>query len=84
LFRNSAAGVQPVFTSSGLSNYRPADWLGSSRFATTTAGAVQYDRSYAPFGETYNGATGSAGLGLVARVSRLKSMGCPGFALLVG
>ena len=48
-----AGGVQAVFNGSGLQYYRHADWLGSTRFATTTAGAVQYDEAYAPFGETY-------------------------------
>ena len=30
-----------------------ADWLGTSRFGSTGAGAVTYDRAYAPFGEVY-------------------------------
>ena len=47
------AGVQAVYNGSGLQYYRHADWLGSSRFATTATGAVRYDRAYAPFGETY-------------------------------
>ena len=58
-----AAGVQAVFTSSGLSNYRHADWLGTSRLSLDTSGNLYVARSYAPFGEAYNGATGSAGLG---------------------
>ena len=33
-----AAGVQAVFTSSGLSNYRHADWLGTSRLSLDTIG----------------------------------------------
>ncbi len=48
-----AAGVQAVYNSSGLQYYRHADWLGSSRFAGTPSGTVQYSLSYAPFGETY-------------------------------
>ena len=58
-----AAGVQAVFTSSGLSNYRHADWLGTSRLSLDTSGNLYVARSYAPFGEAYNGITGSAGLG---------------------
>ena len=37
------AGVQAVYNGSGLQYYRHADWLGSSRFATTATGAVRYD-----------------------------------------
>ena len=48
-----AGGVQAVYNASGLQYYRHADWLGSSRFAATTSGAVQYDRAFAPYGETY-------------------------------
>jgi RHS repeat-associated protein len=33
--------------------FQHADWLGSSRFSSTGAGAVVYDRAYAPFGEVY-------------------------------
>ena len=46
------AGVQAVYDGSGLKYYRHADWLGSSRLATTQAGgAVRL--AYAPYGETY-------------------------------
>src|SRR5271157_23913 len=48
-----AAGLQAVLNSNGLSYYRHADWLGSSRFAGTPSGTVQYNLAYAPFGETY-------------------------------
>jgi RHS repeat-associated protein len=48
------AGMQAVYTPSGLQYYRHADWLGSSRFASTPSGAVQYSLAYAPFGETYS------------------------------
>jgi RHS repeat-associated protein len=48
------AGMQAVYTPSGLQYYRHADWLGSSRFASTPSGAVQYSLGYAPFGETYS------------------------------
>jgi RHS repeat-associated protein len=33
--------------------FQHSDWLGSSRFASTGSGTVQYDRAYAPFGEVY-------------------------------
>ena len=52
-----------MFNSSGLSNYLHADWLGTSRLSLDVSGNLYVARSYAPFGETYNGATGSAGLG---------------------
>ena len=51
-----AAGVQAVFNSSGLSNYRHADWLGTSRLALDVNGNLYSSYSYAPFGETYAGA----------------------------
>ena len=52
-----AGGVQAVYNVSSpystLAYYRHADWQGSSRFGSTTAGVVSYDRAYAPFGEPY-------------------------------
>jgi RHS repeat-associated protein len=48
-----AGGVQAVYTGSGIQGYRHADWLGSMRFETNTAGAVTSDRAYAPYGESY-------------------------------
>ena len=47
--------AQAVYTSSGLSYYRHADWLGSSRFASTpTPPTGMYsDTAYAPIGEPY-------------------------------
>ena len=47
------AGATAVYASSGLSYYRHADWLGSSRLASTTSRGVYYDGSYLPFGESY-------------------------------
>ena len=41
------------FNGSGQQYYRHSDWLGSSRFSSSGAGAVVYDRAYAPFGEIY-------------------------------
>ena len=48
-----ANGVQAVFDSNGISYYRHADRLGSSRLATDPNGNAVYDRAYAPYGETY-------------------------------
>jgi RHS repeat-associated protein len=48
-----SGGSIAVYNSSGLAYYRHADWLGSSRFASTPARAVYYDGAYAPFGENY-------------------------------
>ena len=48
-----ANGVQAVFDSNGISYYRHADWLGSSRLALYKTGSVYADQAYAPFGETY-------------------------------
>jgi RHS repeat-associated protein len=52
-------GDTAVWTLSGLAYYRHADWLGSSRLATTSTGAMYSDVAYAPFGETYNAAGNS-------------------------
>ena len=49
------AGAEAVYTSSGLAYYRHADWLGSSRLATTTSRTLYYSVAYAPFGENYAG-----------------------------
>lgn len=44
-----------VYNSSGLlDHYRHADWMGSSRLASTTSQTVYSDVSYAPYGEPYN------------------------------
>jgi len=43
-----------VYTSAGLAYYRHADWLGSSRFASTPVTRTKYfDAAYAPYGEDY-------------------------------
>jgi len=47
------AGAEAVYTSSGLAYYRHGDWLGSSRFASTTSRTMYSDTAYAPFGEHY-------------------------------
>jgi RHS repeat-associated protein len=45
-------GGSVVYTAT-LAFYRHPDWLGSSRFASTSARAMYSDVAYAPFGETY-------------------------------
>ena len=50
------AGAQAVYTSSGLAYYSHADWLGSSRLATTPSRTLYSSAAYAPFGENYAGA----------------------------
>src|SRR5579859_5275783 len=47
-------GATAVYNSSGLQYYRHADWLGSSRLASTPARTVYSDGAYAPFGENYD------------------------------
>src|SRR5947209_20432127 len=42
-----------VYTASGLAYYRHADWLGSSRFASTPGRTMYSDAAYSPFGEPY-------------------------------
>jgi RHS repeat-associated protein len=46
-------GTMAVYNSSGLAYYRHADWVGSSRLASTPSRTVYFDGSYAPFGEAY-------------------------------
>jgi RHS repeat-associated protein len=52
-----SAGATAVYTRNGsstvLSYYRHADWLGSSRLASTPSQSVYYDGAYAPYGENY-------------------------------
>ena len=48
-----SGGATAVYNSSGLAYYRHADWLGSSRLASTPSRAVYYDGAYAPYGENY-------------------------------
>jgi RHS repeat-associated protein len=42
-----------VYGSSGVTYYRHADWLGSSRLASTQSRTLYSSAAYAPFGETY-------------------------------
>jgi RHS repeat-associated protein len=46
-------GATAVYNSSGLAYYRHADWLGSSRIASTPDNQAYASQSYAPFGEAY-------------------------------
>ena len=46
-------GAAAVYNSSGLAYYRHSDWLGSSRFASTTSQTMYFDGAYAPFSEPY-------------------------------
>jgi RHS repeat-associated protein len=48
-------GATAVYNSAGLAYYRHADWLGSSRLATTPTRTKYYDVAYAPYGESYAG-----------------------------
>ena len=49
-----SGGATAVYTSGPtLSYYRHADWLGSSRLASTPTRTLYYDGAYAPFGENY-------------------------------
>ena len=43
------AGAQAVYNGSGLAYYRHADWLGSSRLASTPSRTLYYDGAYAPY-----------------------------------
>ena len=49
-------GGTAVYTSTptnGLAYYRHADWLGSSRLASTPSRTIYFDGAYAPYGEGY-------------------------------
>jgi RHS repeat-associated protein len=46
-------GGTAVYGSSGLTYYRHADWLGSSRLASTQSRGLYSSTAYAPFGEQY-------------------------------
>jgi RHS repeat-associated protein len=52
-FSPMPGGGATVWSSPNQIWYRHADWLGSSRLATTTSRTVYGDVAYAPFGETY-------------------------------
>ncbi|MHB8413748.1 MAG: RHS repeat-associated core domain-containing protein [Candidatus Acidiferrales bacterium] len=47
------AGATAVYNASGLQYYRHPDWLGSSRFASTSTRTMYNDLAFAPFGEPY-------------------------------
>ena len=48
-------GATVVYAASGIAYYRHADWLGSSRVASTPSRTKYYDAAYAPYGESYAG-----------------------------
>lgn len=48
-------GATVVYTPSGIAYYRHADWLGSSRVASTPSRTKYYDVAYAAYGESYTG-----------------------------
>lgn len=48
-----AGGGTAVYNTSALQDVRHPDWLGSSRFASTTSRTMYFDTAYAPFGEPY-------------------------------
>jgi RHS repeat-associated protein len=52
-FVSLPGGDTAVYAASGLAYYRHADWLGSSRFASTPGRAKYFDVAYAPYGEDY-------------------------------
>jgi RHS repeat-associated protein len=53
-FVSVPGGGKAVYTSTGLTYYRHADHLGSSRLSTkTTQGLRWYQSAYAPYGEDY-------------------------------
>lgn len=58
-FASLPGGGTAVYTSSGLSYYRHADWLGSSRLTSTQSRGLYSSTAYAPFGEQY-AASGTA------------------------
>jgi RHS repeat-associated protein len=68
------AGDKAVYNSSGLVYYRHADWLGSSRLASTTSRTVYYDGAYAPYGENYTG-TGTADISFTGQDTDTVSSG---------
>ncbi|MBZ5689773.1 MAG: hypothetical protein LAP86_32650 [Acidobacteriia bacterium] len=52
-FVNLPGGGTAIYNASGPTNYRHADWLGSSRVTSTSSRTVSSDMAYAPFGELY-------------------------------
>jgi RHS repeat-associated protein len=52
-------GGTALYNASGLVGYRHADWLGSSRLASTSSRGLYSSTAYAPFGEQY-AASGTA------------------------
>jgi RHS repeat-associated protein len=71
------AGAQAVYNASGLQYYRHADWLGSSRLATTPSRTSYSDIAYAPFGEPY-AATGTQDLSFTEQNQDTEASVVPG------
>ena len=46
-------GGAAVYNTTAFQDVRHADWLGSSRFASTPSRTMFFDTAYAPFGEPY-------------------------------
>ena len=78
-FVSLPGGDTAVYTASGLAYYRHADWLGSSRFASTPGRAKYFDVAYAPYGEDYTD-SGTTDLKLYGSESRY---GCRNVRFLV-
>jgi RHS repeat-associated protein len=53
-FASLPGGGTAVYNASGLAYYRHADWLGTSRLATTSSRTVYFDGAYGPYGESYD------------------------------
>jgi len=60
-FEPLSGGTAKVWQGNGPNYYKHADWLGSSRFASTSTRTMYNDLAYAPFGEQYAQA-GSTGV----------------------
>jgi len=58
-FVSLPGGGTAIYNASGPTNYRHADWLGSSRVTSTSSRTVSSDMAYAPFGEQYAKTGGS-------------------------
>jgi RHS repeat-associated protein len=66
-FVSLPAGAQAVYTSGlTLSYYRHPDWLGSSRYASTSSRTTYFDTAFAPYGEPYAG-SGTTDLSFTAQ-----------------
>lgn len=69
-------GAEAVYNSSGQ-YYRHADWLGTSRLATTSSRTLYYSAAYAPFGENY-APLGTQDLSFIGQNQDTESSGAGG------